>query len=196
MNSAIDYQSLISLDTSKQNAFAYLAAKRAYPTSITFSKKYNFGNPKFFDESIEILHDSIFNSQLSNRLESFLEIIDENAPSTNEFPSFDGTVAQDCGAVFYISIEMLSMDEREQHLSDISTSLTDAVDAYVIEREGLDYADEGFEDIIANHPAMKSEIEAQNGIIAYLKLKSQIDKNDIDYLINWQENKTINLILN
>ena len=195
MNPAIDFPSLINLDVSKQNAFAYLAAQRAYPTSVTFSEKYSFGHANVFDQAIEILHSSIFNHQLASIAESFLEIIDRNAPATNDYPTYNGTVAQDCGVLFLTAIRMLIENNREAWLGDISTLLTDAVDAYVVEKNDLDYGDENFEEIIASDPLMVGEINAQNGIISYLKSKTVIDQSDIDYLLNWQKEMTVNLIL-
>lgn len=197
MNKSIDISPLIRLDRQKHIVFAYLACLRALPNSLWFASQYQYGNPNVFSDTIEVLHKSIFDSRAYSKAEyeRQLKLVDEVAPGTNDFPNYDGTIAQDCGGVFYYSVQLLLDNDRDrpESLKEISTMLTDAVDAYVVVKNDLDYGDANFEVKIAADPVMIGEIKIQNGIIDFLKQRLTIDQDDLQTLITLQAPNVLDL---
>jgi uncharacterized protein YjaG (DUF416 family) len=196
MNNNIDSSSLVGFDKNKQLAFAYLAALRAMPTLISFCRKYQFGDEHVFEGTSVILRECIFNlsAYTYDDLIAQLERVDSGAPATNDFPNYDGTVAQDCGGVFYSGLQFLTERNNSEYLEDISTFLTDAVDAYVVAKDNLDQGDPDFDVKISSNPAMVGEVDIQNRIIDYLKTIRSITPVELNNLIEMQKPSVLDLI--
>lgn len=188
---------LKEFDMQKQLTFAYLASERFCYISEFFAKQYKYGDASIFREAINFIYDAILapESIAKNRLENFLQSIFTNAPSTNEFPDFHGTIAMYSRGIIYESLNVAKNEENSRALTDISDLAINIIDCYVQIRDEMDYGDENLEEKILNDDSMQTELNLQKGIISYMAKIDRIEASAIATLMRFQEEKNSGLII-
>jgi uncharacterized protein YjaG (DUF416 family) len=183
---------LKNLDFNKQLTFAYLTCERVYPNYVYFTQKFNFGNSDILREAINFIYEVIFdNTDIDiEKVNDLLASVFQNIPATNDYPTFDATIAMYSGGVIHESLNLLKNINNSQLLIDIATLSTDAVDCFIQERDDMDYDEPNFEEIILNDTLMQKEITIQKGIISYLSKINKVEQTDINTLIQLQGKKS------
>lgn len=98
---------LKDLDFNKQLTFAYLTCERVFPNYVYFSNNFNFGSPSVLRKAIDFIYEAIFENNIdTEKVNNLLLSVFQNTPATNDFPTFDATIAMYSGGVIYESLNL------------------------------------------------------------------------------------------
>ena len=108
-----------------------------------FSETYNWGNPDFLLDGINICESAVNNKVDLSKAEQLRSKIDTVIPDTNDFGSELGSYALNASAAVYETLEFLT-DNDTTHIINIATYYTDTIDFKVQENnemspEEIDY---------------------------------------------------------
>ncbi|RXK85269.1 DUF416 family protein [Filimonas effusa] len=178
--------SISQLSYSKQLAFAYLTCERLYPNYEYFSIHFNFGAPQILRTAINHVYANIFAKFPKNITHNLIKSLDTITPFPEHFNTVLASSALDACTSVSEALEFI-LDKNPLRLSDISTFATDSIDMYIQEKNKMDYnADPEFEEKILRDPLMIKELDIQKGIILYLEKIENINKTDIETLLQLQ----------
>jgi len=134
-------------------------AERLLPNYKAFSEKYAFGELSLLENTIQLLK----NNALPIDKNKLLELIEENAPDTEDFPSnLMATAALDAAVVVH-ELVLMSIDSDDEHLENIFSLALNAPYMCIHIQNQNPY----------ENPIMQAEIALLNRWIA------QIQRNEI-----------------
>jgi len=174
----------------KQLTFAYLTCERLYPNYVHFSRKFEFGDEVILRSAIDFIYNSLLIPISPNQkdVEWHLNQVELNTPNTEDFSTILVSSALDSCTAILEALDFI-LDKETSRLRSISSFATDTVDMFIQYRDDLDFnSDPQFDQKIFNDPLMQREINAQEGIISYLREIDILEPMDITNLLSFQNN--------
>jgi uncharacterized protein len=136
--------------------FALNICSRLLPDYKAFHEKYGWGNPTNLEQGFKYCEQVLNGDSANNiQIEEIKKSIIEVTPDTEDFSDYDGSYALNACSAVIECLEFVS-DKDIEHITNISSYMTDSIDFKISEKFGR-----LSDDAIDAHPWMINEINIQ-----------------------------------
>jgi len=131
--------------------FGLNICERLLPDYIDFYHEFNWGDPEILRKAIQYVKDSPIDAVNEEKVKQLLADLEAVLPDTEEFTDPLGSYGLNAACAVFELLEYL-IDPEQDHLLNISSTITDTIDFKLSEQD-----DDLSEEEIANHPELLKE---------------------------------------
>lgn len=144
----------------KRVAFMACCCERMFPNYERFQREESYGDATVLRSGLDLVWDWVAATVVPLDREKVASACEVQAPFTGEHASVYTSAALDASAALAVTLRALIRAPVESAI-EVASYATDTVDLFVQSSEDIDPTSFDFEDVMAAHPLMQSEIELQ-----------------------------------